>query len=245
MQQKNIVLKGVASLLLYFGVTRVVASLIVFILYKTKYDNLPTSQSSVDSTILTTAMFASLLITLLILFTINYRELWNNIKVNIRNVNTYLYTLIMLGVYFITMMIVGIILMLLDANIVDSENQQAIVGMFDDSNKLIIFATLVILAPIVEEIVFRYSLINVIEVLKLGKIAKVLPYMLSALIFALIHDTTIFTDFNLTSFGIFIRYFAPSLVLAIAYMISKRNIVTVILIHLIINLISTLAQFLM
>ncbi len=243
MQRKKYILKGIASLLLYFGISRVIASLIIILLYKTKNSTLPIDLNSINIDYIVISTFVALLTTLVVLFIVNFKELYANFKTNISNLHTYKSTVEMLGLYFITLMIVRLLIRLLNIDIVESNNQLAVVSMFDSNYIILVVITIVVLAPIVEEIVFRYSLLNTLDVFSLHKVFKALPYIVSALIFSLIHDTTIITDFSLVSFGVFIRYFAPSLVLAIAYMYTNRNIVTVILIHVVINFISVIAQF--
>lgn len=68
------------------------------------------------------------------------------------------------------------------------DNQQLLENIFNSGNKIFIAITLVILAPILEEIVFRYALYNVFK-------NKYASFLISTSLFAFMHSSFSFLDF--------------------------------------------------
>ena len=115
----------------------------------------------------------------------------------------------------------------------NSENQEVLNRLIDaalfDKIALILFS--VFLAPFVEEIVFRRAVFGFLE-----NISIPLAIIVSGLSFGFIHVLS----------GDFIQiiiYGSLGLVLALMYYLSKKNIMTVIAIHMVYNLIITVFMF--
>jgi len=105
---------------------------------------------------------------------------------------------------------------------VDMKNQEAVVAAFE-RNKTIMFAAVVIFAPIVEELVFRYSFSTFIK----NQYAFVI---ISSLIFGLMHSTGI----------AIIVYFVLGLCLSLIYLKTNKNIISSIIVHILNNLFAIL-----
>lgn len=128
----------------------------------------------------------------------------------------------------------------------DSANQQAIVEMLKGDALLFMVITIVFLAPISEELIFRKSIFGLI---KNEKIA----YVVSSLVFAFIHITE--EAFGIFSGNIglgfyklfynFIGYIIPALALGLIYITSKKNIYVTILTHMLWNTLSIVLIFLL
>lgn len=128
-----------------------------------------------------------------------------------------------------------------------SENQQLITEMLTSSipSAILTIIPTVILAPILEELVFRKALFG------LNQKIPALGIIISSIIFASIHVVSgIFSNSILFLAGketfdaiiveciYFFSYFTDAVVLSLAYYLSNYNIYVTILIHLINNLIS-------
>lgn len=114
-----------------------------------------------------------------------------------------------------------------------SENQETLNRLIDaalfDRVALIIFS--VLFAPFVEEIVFRGAIYGFVE-----KKSAPLAVIVSGLSFGLIHVLS-------GDFVQIIIYGGLGLVLAYIYYLSKKNIITVITIHMLYNLVVTILLF--
>ena len=109
---------------------------------------------------------------------------------------------------------------------VDMNNQDA-VNMALGSSKLFTIITAIIIAPIVEEIVFRYSLSTIIK-------NNIMFVIISSIIFASLHA------FNIA----IILYIAMGLVFSIIYIKTNKNVVASMIVHLINNLIAIISMLL-
>ncbi len=112
-----------------------------------------------------------------------------------------------------------------------SANQQSVVSVFTDNNfiNFFIIITISFVAPIVEEMLFRYHLVS-----KFNQRDIWLWVMLSSLIFGLMH-----AGFNLPHLA---QYSIHGLVFALAYL-KTENIMVPIYAHIINNSLATLAVF--
>lgn len=111
----------------------------------------------------------------------------------------------------------------------DSNNQELIVRMVK-INPFVVFFSVVILAPVSEELIFRKSIYNVTN-------NKVVFYICSTLIFGLIHMTSTSTENMLNWFLMLIPYCLSGLILATAYE-RTDNIYVSIVAHAINNLVA-------
>ena len=128
-------------------------------------------------------------------------------------------------------LITGFLSVILGYDLVDSENQSAIISLTKSAPLMMLISTS-ILAPIVEEGVFRLSLRKIID-------NKTLFILISGLIFGLMHifPTDLSLDFALIQA---ITYVTMGFFLAYTY-VETNNIWIVISIHAINNLISMLS----
>ncbi len=114
----------------------------------------------------------------------------------------------------------------------DSQNQESIVNMFNNGYLILTFISVVIFGPIVEEIVYRKIIFKVFE-----KYKNIIPLIFSSVLFMLAHmsgDNGGFVNWLI----ICIPYLGSGLALGGMYLLSKKNIYPVIIVHIINNLIS-------
>lgn len=104
------------------------------------------------------------------------------------------------------------------------ENQNIIENIAKNTNTLILFLSLVIFAPISEELIFRYTIFGFSK-------NKVIGSVVSSVLFSLAH---VLYDFNISSFFI---YFSMGLLLSYIY-IKTKSVEESIFAHFINNLIS-------
>ena len=129
----------------------------------------------------------------------------------------------------IKIVIIGIIVVLINELIselfvklnIAMENQDAVVEMFNSINKIVMFLFIVIIGPIVEEFVTRYSIGTLIKNDKVFIIV-------SGIIFGILHGVGLATILYILLGGAF-AYF---------YVKSDKNIVVPIMLHVINNLVS-------
>lgn len=220
----------------YFGVALLIASYVALKGFKTK-------QEALDGVgaVSTTIMAITLLITLIVIVGVNFKELKEQLVLNLKNKWTYIYPMFLMICYFISLSILQNMITKFTPDLGVTDNQSSLNDMFVEGNAFIYVLVAVVLAPVVEELVFRYSLVNLIDIQK--KYLKWVPYFVSAILFASIHETAIFTSFSIDNLFNFLTYFIPALVLSFGYMATKRNIVSLIIVHLVINGLSTLIMF--
>lgn len=140
-------------------------------------------------------------------------------------------------VMYVTNLITNIIYILL-GNTSTSANQLAIYGMLNSSASAVTVLLVVVLAPIVEELIFRKFLFGFFnETLHLN---DWLAMICSAIVFALIHVSS-----SVSELVYFPMYFVMALALVGAYVVSKKNIYVTICVHIINNLVSVLAWMMM
>lgn len=125
-----------------------------------------------------------------------------------------------------------------------SDNQEALNMLVNGSlfDKISLFVFAVLLAPFVEEIVFRKAVLNIFHFKynadgsKKAKIKKVIfasiAILISSLVFGLIHVTS-------GDFVQIIYYAFLGIILGLLYLVSNKNIYVPIFVHLLINLMVT------
>lgn len=122
-----------------------------------------------------------------------------------------------------------------------SSNQDFIINALKSETFIYVAISVVFLAPFVEEVIFRKLLFGAIESnLKLPKIVVVI---ISTVIFSLIHLsselTLVFSDISNFKYLVAFFLYAPlAFVLSFSYSYSKNNIFTVIIVHMLNNLLS-------
>lgn len=137
---------------------------------------------------------------------------------------------IMLGVFFIVNFVSSILSNLIYEE--ESTNQTEITKILksDIASFLLMSIPTVILAPVVEELVFRYSFFSIIK-------NKWAALIISSLVFGSIHIIT--SDVKLIyRLALLFPYFASGVVFGITYEKSNRNIWLPIFLHMSTNLIS-------
>lgn len=142
--------------------------------------------------------------------------------------------IIIAGIFliYISMGFIGMLYQLLGIE-GTSDNEDQVRGLLTGSGGVFMIIGTVILAPFVEEIIFRKLLYGVVE--NSLNLKPIFAIIISAVIFAAIHDVSIF----------FFQYFAMALVICSSYTISKNNIYVPISIHFLNNLLSVILFFLM
>ncbi len=235
-------IKGLASVLLYFGINYALIFILAIIIYLvTPASDLTNEEFTVKYGALLTMI--PLIVILIVLAIVNFKELKTIVANQLVKGKTYLHSLYIFLSYFIAVYVLGMFAIFLP-NLEETDNQEAINTMLNGDGRIMMVISVALLAPIVEELVFRYSLINFLESFKFLSKLKVLPYIISALIFTVIHETNIFFNFSLENAFNFLLYLVPALVLSIGYMRTNKNIVAVIITHILINILSLLASLL-
>lgn len=174
--------------------------------------------------------FFAYLITLAILLVLAlplFKEDFINFKQNKK------FYLICLAIFPIAFCILAYLIDLIMSFIVkDSSNQESIINILNSDALAVTIITTVILAPIVEELIFRKALHKL-----LSRFHIAIFYVLSSFAFAIIHMLSGNADF-LTLFLQFIPYFLSGLMLAFIYHKSKYNIYITIICHMLNNILA-------
>lgn len=113
-----------------------------------------------------------------------------------------------------------------------SQNQQAIIDALNGSTKIFVIIYTVIVAPIIEEIVFRKLFYNVLK--RYTKLPVWAIVLIISFVFAFIHVS------DLASIKFLPQYFVLAFVITGVYAITKENIFASISLHGINNLIAVL-----
>ncbi|MFV0441337.1 MAG: type II CAAX prenyl endopeptidase Rce1 family protein [Lachnospirales bacterium] len=162
------------------------------------------------------------------------KDLIPKISKQIKEPSTYFYALIGPAIYIFSIIVLAIVSILIGADAsTASENQETLNAIAANSNKVAYFFMVVILGPILEELVFRYALINIFDVRK--KWLKWIPYVMSIFLFAGIHEIGFFVAPSAESFFSLLSYLTISTTIVLTYVISGRRLVSAIIIHIIIN----------
>lgn len=140
-----------------------------------------------------------------------------------------------IGLSFIGMYV----LMMVVSNIYDalkiegsSVNENTINLLLDSPGKWLMILSVTVLAPIVEEVIFRKLMIDTCEVK--FRLHPAIVIAISTLIFSLIHVS------DIESLKFIFQYIALALPICLAYHYSNNNIFVTIIVHVINNLLSVL-----
>lgn len=121
------------------------------------------------------------------------------------------------------------------SNVTSSENQNSFVGMITNGYGPVVFISVVFLAPISEELVYRKSIFKFFKDKKLWYI----PMLISGLVFALPHMLTTQESF-LVWVILFFSYFSSGIILALVYHFSDDNVIVSTICHMLNNLLAFL-----
>ncbi|MCK9536222.1 MAG: CPBP family intramembrane metalloprotease [Bacilli bacterium] len=113
-----------------------------------------------------------------------------------------------------------------------AENQEGVEALMASKLGFLMLISTVLLAPFIEEIIFRKFLFGLFE--KTFRFPIYIATILSAVIFGLIHDYTIF----------FFMYFPLALVLSLSYSLYKNNIFMPMGVHLLNNVFAVIMMVL-
>lgn len=149
-----------------------------------------------------------------------------NIKKNL------LWVLIGIGFMYASIIIINVIYNII--GITGESNNESIIGLLLDSPGVVLMViSVVLLAPITEEIIFRKLLFGTAEIT--FKFHPVVAIIFSCLVFSFIHVT------DLESLKYIFQYIALALPICVVYHYSGNNIYVTIIMHIINNLISVIA----
>jgi len=136
--------------------------------------------------------------------------------------------------------ILGVIISMNNLEVTNPENQEIINSMLRNTNLFIAILTLGFIIPLLEELIFRIAFAGLFIRDKVKE--SWLPYIAMAIIFALIHETSIITVHDLNSLFMFLFYFIPAMVLSAIYKLSKHNILAVYIMHVLTNVVAVLVS---
>ena len=115
----------------------------------------------------------------------------------------------------------------------DSENQLAIEAMISNGGAIFMFISVVFLAPIVEELIYRKSIFCL-----LNDKHVLVSYIVSSLAFAIPHMLTTSFEDPFKWLVLSTTYLLSGILLCLIYHKSKYNVYTTIVVHMVNNLIS-------
>ncbi len=160
------------------------------------------------------------------------KDIWSH-KINFFN-KVFVYYLISYGLSF-AVLIIGI-LIFPESNGQESANQQSLEVMIDSLNPMVMFLLIVVGAPLIEELVFRFAIID--------KVFHFLRYrysaIISAMLFATIHVIGSPVDDAWNFIYLILTYLPMSIVLVVIY-IREKNIYYSIGVHMLNNLVAFIA----
>lgn len=226
-EKRNYISKLIIAFICFFGIGRffsLIINLIGLDVQKFNYVDLAYYDTFIELvlTIIVIILYKKCLRKDIVLFKLNKKDYINKI------LN---YLVLFIVVKISSSLISGFLSVILGYEIVDSENQSAVINLAKSAPLMMMIST-TILAPIVEEGVFRLSLRKIID-------NKTVFILISGLIFGLMHifPTDLSLDFALIQS---ITYVTMGFILAYTY-VETNNIWIVISIHAINNLISMLS----
>ena len=226
-EKREYISKLIIAFICFFGIGRFFSLIIKLIglnVQKVNYVDLAYYDTFIELilTIIIILLYKKCLRKDIVLFKLNKKDYINKI------LN---YFVLFIVIKISSSLITGFLSVILGYDLVDSENQSAIISLTKSAPLMMLIST-TILAPIVEEGVFRLSLRKIID-------NKTIFILISGLIFGLMHifPTDLSLDFALIQS---ITYVTMGFFLAYTY-VETNNIWIVISIHAINNLISMLS----
>ncbi len=218
--------KAILSILSFFIIPSIVAEVMEM-----------TNLIETDNYLVISLLIYSLIIIFIIL--LNYQYLREKLSQNLLKINRPFVN----GIkgYFLVIffnIILGLIISYTKIEVITPENQLGVEQIVKGYPLLLTFFVIGLIGPLCEELVFRFSLFALF--IKDKKSKSFLPYLLAAIVFAIVHDQSIITNFSNESIMMFLTYFAPSLALSIVYRKTNHNLVSVFTTHMLVNTISIL-----
>jgi len=175
--------------------------------------------SSITQNIYVIAEFLSMLILTVLFIIVLKKQLFSKLKEFFSNAG---YNIIFIIIWFVLLLGVtyGVakIFDLLGIE-EDPANQLAVEALLATKLGFLMLVSTVFFAPILEELIFRKFMFGLIE--KTLKLPLFVAVIISAIVFALIHDYKIF----------FFMYFPLALVLSLSYAFHKKNVIIPIAVH--------------
>ena len=178
------------------------------------------AMSSTTLSIYALSQFLVSLIIAIIFIIVLWKKLINDFKVFKKNL---WYNLLSIVLWFVVIIVitVGMAVLFFDLLGIEgtAENQEGVEALIASELGFLMLISTVLLAPFIEEIIFRKFLIGLFE--KTFRLPIYIATILSAVIFGLIHDYKVF----------FFMYFPMALVLSLSYSLHKNNIFIPIGVH--------------
>ncbi len=175
------------------------------------------------------------------LISMNFKYLRDNFKTFLTKYNLTI-ALLILPVVFVLNFIFTVLSTVMGYSDASSLNQDMLEEMFSSSSKIAFFFMVVVLAPFIEEMIFRASIYELFKPKKV--VSKVFVLFFMAFAFTLIHDITIITNFSMESIFVFFSYFVSAFILSLAFIMSQ-NIFVPMLGHLLINIMAFISLLLL
>lgn len=226
-------LMGLVNIIIYFIGQLVFPMLFVYLVGLFTTMKKIADYKEVPNMLILLLLFTNVL-TLLIIALINKKYLKTKIKQIKKNVSNTITSGIKGYIVIVLVNIVlSIVLYLFKINAGEPKNQQTLNIVMEHSAILVSLLSIGILTPILEEIIFRMSLMGVLIKDKPSK--NWLPYILAAIIFALMHEHNIIYNFSTDSLALFLSYFGSALVLSGVYKLTKHNLGSTSITHILNN----------
>lgn len=223
--------KAFLNIGVYFIFQFIVASVLAFILVN----------NGLDVNFYTFELFSLIMLSIfIILIILNYQYINEQIKKHLTSKITYLSVIV--GYILIlgsNIIVVLLRILFLGPDSLDiSSNEEAVRAMLENQAMVTQILIVGIVAPFVEEIIFRSSVMGVISKNKVSK--SIIPYFVMAFIFAFIHEPGIIFSFSGMIFFDFLSYFSLALIISLLYKYTEHNLLAVFLLHFVNNTMSVL-----
>lgn len=144
--------------------------------------------------------------------------------------------------YGITTIIMSLITLISGSNVTVSENQLAVEQLIANNDVVVMFLMIVIIAPIMEELVFRSGIIYAVQGrnIERKKVLIISSYALSIILFSALHTSSEIRSIDNFKevFIITLPYLILSSVLLYNFVKTKYNVITSIMFHMLNNFIS-------
>ncbi|MDR3214945.1 MAG: CPBP family intramembrane metalloprotease [Bacilli bacterium] len=182
---------------------------------------------------------------LVLIFIINFNYLKDKISYALKHYKIGLiYGFVGFMGYLVISFIFNIIILSINGQEIDvSKNEEVLRYMIGNSSMISSFLLLVLIAPLVEELIFRVSLLGLLN--KDQKNKRWYLYILAAFIFALVHEYDFIINFNLLNCLLFLQYFIPSLLIILVYYLSNHNLLATYFLHILNNALALMISILL
>ncbi|KLA14736.1 hypothetical protein B4158_6236 [Bacillus cereus] len=213
-------------ILIYFVMTQFVGIIGVQLLAKTGWYDIHGNQQQAIQQLLVHWELIGFSLMLIIIFLIYSKELINDLKLSIKlSRNSFIWILVGIIFVFLAQMVGSV----LDKSVFQLTTQSANTSSTVAAAAIspVALVSIVLLAPLVEEFVFRYAAINIL----MSKFKKTWSILISALFFSIMHF----------DFPFIFGYFLIGVILAVVYMRTNRLLVSFV-VHASMNLIVVILQ---